>query len=123
MMRIPPAASRRFLSLPARLRLSRPKTSASGIASRICIARALPTNPQIPVIKIFTRKNHRTKAGKPRGQNSEVQESRSYRSQKADKMLVPYALETSKPRKGDSPQRRRGRKGGNGFEFGVRLMA
>src|ERR1700746_3464092 len=64
-VRIHTAVSRRFISLPARLKLSRPKTSESGRTSRILRAITLPTNPQIPVIKIFIRKNPCTKAGNP----------------------------------------------------------
>src|SRR6516164_9383268 len=98
MIRISPAASRRFCSLPARLRLSRPKTSASGIASRTRVAIARPTNPQIPVIKIFTRKEsshegRQTEKSEDRIQESgvhELQESESRRDQ------VPYALQTRK---------------------------
>jgi len=44
---------RRFDSLPDRIRLSIPKTSASGVVSRIRRASTEPTNPQIPAISTF----------------------------------------------------------------------
>ena len=47
-------SSRRFSSLPGRMKLSKPKTSAPATHSLSRAAMVLPTNPHIPLIKIFT---------------------------------------------------------------------
>jgi hypothetical protein len=47
----------RFASLPERIKLSTPKTSASSFAALIRLARALPTKPQIPVMRTFMNGN------------------------------------------------------------------
>src|SRR5262245_6074971 len=44
----------RFRSLPARLRLSSPKTTTPGSARDSSIASVLPTKPHTPVIRILT---------------------------------------------------------------------
>src|SRR5439155_14038367 len=49
----------RFCSLPARLRLSKPKTSTPSTRRFSSPASSLPTNPQTPVISTFIRRAFR----------------------------------------------------------------
>src|SRR5271169_3747105 len=57
MIRMPSLARFRFASLPERIKLSTPKTSTSSFAALIRLARALPTKPQIPVMRTFMNGN------------------------------------------------------------------
>src|ERR1700730_2918545 len=58
---MPKLLRRRLPSLPARIKLSTPNTSELGKASLIRRANALPTNPQIPVIRTFIEENALTR--------------------------------------------------------------